>query len=601
MRKAIQNKDIERNFIDKNKLVCFNYETLKYCVLDENFTTNILGIFKTNSLNKFNQKRQLKYLQQNGFFSNVKYGEPLSNTYDYLSLTVLATSKCNLNGKHCLLGKYEEQTFIDIEDFTNFISKFKVMEVTFSGGEFFQHPKYQLFLNEVKKRNIMYSVFTNGVDIPKSFLSYMDDEHLYDVQISIESNIMEVNDNIRGKNSFTKVLNTLKLLQSYKNKISLAITVAKYNIEHLDNIIEYFFNNYGIYKYKFSNLIIDGNAKSNSLVAVSSTRFNAKIQNLKLVFPEIDINKDELNDYSKGEYDFESRIYKDNFSCNAFDQHLTFTSQGMIVPCPFFFKEKINEGITIKEALCYNKKEIQNHYTAFNKAKDLINNTECKKCELANVCNVNCPYDIIKKNLNFNDYCFKKNPYYIKQKKIEKIYYEMAHILTKNINIKRNIPSIRFIEGGSENFTNDFQRNIINVDVEIVNFDREKINKILEHEFKHYLQSYKYNIPNLLNYIKKILPKELRFNANIILNITLDIIAEDNFQLSINDSIKKNMNKTTLIQLSKSKFIYFIILQLMDNHKYVDSLSKTKKPKKIIDGLVQDFLNKSGKGAAYER
>lgn len=233
---------LEKYFILDNKLVSFNYKYLEYCILDKKLT----NFFINNNNNIFFNliyKKYLKLLNKNNFF--LDFDKNKIKKYDFFNITLITTNNCNLNCLHCFNMNKDIKYYLDFNNFKKFSNKYNILEFTFTGGEFFNHPYYYKFIEYSEKNDIMYSIYSNGINIYEKIKHFIFSNFFYELQLSIESINKNHNDFIRGKGSTKKILKTLEQITDINYKISIAITLNKINF----SIFRY---KQGFHKYFFS-------------------------------------------------------------------------------------------------------------------------------------------------------------------------------------------------------------------------------------------------------------------------------------------------------------------------------------------------------------
>jgi radical SAM protein with 4Fe4S-binding SPASM domain len=154
---------------------------------------------------------------------------------------LLLTTSCNLSCSHCIRD-YGSNSFIDskklyyiLDEFSEF-SKKKMLVLT--GGEPTLHPEFCNILKySLNTFKYVVSVNTNGTT------DFFNEDNLRDlsryrnliVQVSLDGDRDE-HDSIRGRGSFEKAFETLRLLNRMNIKTSVATTVRRQNIESVKRL-----------------------------------------------------------------------------------------------------------------------------------------------------------------------------------------------------------------------------------------------------------------------------------------------------------------------------------------------------------------------------
>ncbi|MBU7017125.1 MAG: radical SAM protein [Theionarchaea archaeon] len=162
---------------------------------------------------------------------------------EFLVMQLGITNRCNLGCIHC----YEElQTPRDMtsQHYTTIVSKFletadiwgKRAVVWLTGGEPLVHPdlwNFVGFLQEQKDSGSHLSAFilTNGVLMDERCVSYLEKYPVVtDVQVSLDGTSESVHEAIRGKGTYKKTVDAIKLLSASKLKVHIHMVVSKENL-----------------------------------------------------------------------------------------------------------------------------------------------------------------------------------------------------------------------------------------------------------------------------------------------------------------------------------------------------------------------------------
>ena len=182
------------------------------------------------------------------FYLSRRINKPLVKP-DYFMISL--TDECNLRCKMCgcleTAQKYKgrELTTHEIKDLINQMEKWaNSAEVTFSGGEPFVRKDILDLIGYVSSKHLTLSINTNGTLINKEIADKLASYPVYHLNFSLDGDSAEINDSVRGKGSFLKVLQSIELLNEAKIRhkssypvISLNFTIMKQNIGGIANII----------------------------------------------------------------------------------------------------------------------------------------------------------------------------------------------------------------------------------------------------------------------------------------------------------------------------------------------------------------------------
>lgn len=159
------------------------------------------------------------------------------------------TERCNLRCKHC----YQDPTFLKqeldtqklIQILENFIKQIKawglskeMVRVSLTGGEPFMRKDFFELLKKYHENRFMfnYGILTNGTLLNKKIVKELKNLEVNYVQVSLEGT-EKINDYIRGKGVFKKVIQTVKLLKNEGLNSNLSMTVSKANIKEVPKMV----------------------------------------------------------------------------------------------------------------------------------------------------------------------------------------------------------------------------------------------------------------------------------------------------------------------------------------------------------------------------
>jgi radical SAM protein with 4Fe4S-binding SPASM domain len=159
------------------------------------------------------------------------------------------TERCNLKCKHCyqdpVFLKKEINTRSSVNILKDFIKQIKEWEIpkqrvkiSLTGGEPFVRKDFFNILEECyKNRDVFqYGILTNGTFLDKEKIKKIEQLGVSYVQISLEG-MEKINDYIRGKGVFKKVIKSIELLKKTKIDLNFAITVTRLNLKEVPKII----------------------------------------------------------------------------------------------------------------------------------------------------------------------------------------------------------------------------------------------------------------------------------------------------------------------------------------------------------------------------
>ena len=154
---------------------------------------------------------------------------------------------CNLKCLHCYQEnhkpvqlKYEELEKIYYQ-FKELLSKEKMLgHINITGGEPLCNPYLFKILDLINKDKelISFSILTNGTLITKELAAKIKSYNPYYVQVSLEGG-KRINDYIRGKGTYKKIANGIKLLRGEGIFTSISFTANKLNYKEFPKVVKY--------------------------------------------------------------------------------------------------------------------------------------------------------------------------------------------------------------------------------------------------------------------------------------------------------------------------------------------------------------------------
>ena len=127
---------------------------------------------------------------------------------------------------------------LTIEEFKQILDRlgeWGVAHVSITGGEVLLNPDRLVELLDyaigLEKFGVNFS--TNGTLITEQIASRLADTGVENVLISLDSHIPEIHDMLRGRGTWKRVMNGIKLLQDYGMKIGIDTVVTSLNVSHL--------------------------------------------------------------------------------------------------------------------------------------------------------------------------------------------------------------------------------------------------------------------------------------------------------------------------------------------------------------------------------
>jgi len=137
------------------------------------------------------------------------------------------TNKCNLNCVPCVArGKaiYNPSEEVSKERYIELIQEAAKLGVTncdiCGGGEPFARLDTTLaMMKEIKKNNMIGTIMTNGTLFTEDSIKEIINMNWDHINFSLDGSNEKINDSLRGKGTFIKIMNAIKLFNTYKKKL----------------------------------------------------------------------------------------------------------------------------------------------------------------------------------------------------------------------------------------------------------------------------------------------------------------------------------------------------------------------------------------------
>ena len=156
--------------------------------------------------------------------------------YKNMNITIDVTSKCNLRCKHCRVNEIGyDMTLDEIEEVFNKLTDFKPRGVFISGGEPLIRDDIVEIVKKSKKLAPVTILNTNSLLLTENKLKELVDSGLNYMQVSVDG-IEEQHDYIRGKGTYKKTIEKMKMINEYSDQIKLHISsvVSQKNIDYME-------------------------------------------------------------------------------------------------------------------------------------------------------------------------------------------------------------------------------------------------------------------------------------------------------------------------------------------------------------------------------
>ena len=157
-----------------------------------------------------------------------------------VNVTWEITLKCNLKCVHCLSDAGptldHELTTDECRILVDQWTALKVFQVNIGGGEPFIREDFLYLLDYAHENGLVTCVSTNGILIDKAFAERLAGLKMLYLQVSLDGATPEVNDRIRGKGTYGKILDALGCLASHGVPFSINTVLTRLNFHQLEDL-----------------------------------------------------------------------------------------------------------------------------------------------------------------------------------------------------------------------------------------------------------------------------------------------------------------------------------------------------------------------------
>lgn len=320
----------------------------------------------------------LEKIENNQFYEDARneLENPVGGALHYYT-----TNVCNLRCKHCYrdAGKFKgELTTSEVKRLFSDFSKISKGLISLTGGEplmrkdFFEIAKYGSTLENPLL------LFTNGTLITRENAGLLS-EFFDEIQISLDGATAEVNDKIRGEDSYNQVIEGINNLAYGGAKVNVSMVVTPENAKDIKLNLKRLLNE----KIKNPNVTM----RLGGLINYGRAECMEKGDSNSLI-------EDILADFSKSVSFKKSALPRNvrNDTC-GYSKALTVNYDGEVYPCPI-----TQEGLNIGNVRNVSMEGIIEKLNEASDIASVCNMEECKICDLKFICAGGCRI----KNMNQN-------------------------------------------------------------------------------------------------------------------------------------------------------------------------------------------------------
>lgn len=399
--------------------LCIDKETYQILEMldsnNSNYMNNIKYIEK--NMEKNDILEVVRELIENGIISlNVERYKQDSVPENYLSAPFRVfydiTYKCNLRCKHCFTSsgveRTEELTTDEKLKLVEQLAELGVERVSIAGGEPFASKDIYKFVQKCNRENIDVSISTNATLLNDETIDKINNLEIKNITVSFDGGTEKSMDFIRGRGTYKKAIDGLKILnEKYNKPYSIKTTLMKNNIQEIEELIKLAIK-YNCNTIKFNCVREDGRAVENKDdVILSQYEYIEVVKNIEKLRKKYETKikiRAPLNIFAcDDDYEFIPEL---GFGCFAGKESICIDPLGNVKPCSHYPKEFICGNVK-KDNLKY----IWNNSTILKQFREFEGNDTCNNCKEYDNCRGGCRYRCFKNgDINGIDpFCYLKS------------------------------------------------------------------------------------------------------------------------------------------------------------------------------------------------
>lgn len=321
--------------------------------------------------------------------------------YKNMNITIDVTTKCNLRCKHCRTNEIVHELSLDeIKIIVKKCKDFKPRGVFISGGEPLTRNDIADVIKETKKLASVTILNTNSLLLTEEKLQELIDAGLNYIQVSLDG-IEKYHDFIRGKGTYKKTIEKLKLISKYSDKIKLHISsvVSSVNIDGMEELVHQILDveQINVQIFGFKRFVPSNELKESG--ALGKDGLKELYEKLEKLNKKYKYKATIISDMPMKNIFQEKRVYEimDKYNlncagCSAGINGISIRNDGTVTPCTLLY---ISCGNILKESL-----------------EDILNNDIMKKIknrEVSGKCGC-CKYKMICGGCRACSYQLNGNP-----------------------------------------------------------------------------------------------------------------------------------------------------------------------------------------------
>ncbi len=181
------------------------------------------------------------------------------------------SSDCNFRCKYCYancgaIKNSKAKSYLSTHEYQIIIDKIKdfgFVELVFTGGEPLLNSDVFDMASYAKEKELSCGLLTNGSLVNKYNVEQF--KNFNYVKISFDSTEREINDQLRGKGSYDKIIKAIKILKANDINVDIGTVITKYNKDNLEELITFLHAEFDVKVHTIANHIPLGRGSNSDL------------------------------------------------------------------------------------------------------------------------------------------------------------------------------------------------------------------------------------------------------------------------------------------------------------------------------------------------
>jgi radical SAM protein with 4Fe4S-binding SPASM domain len=338
----------------------------------------------------------IEYLLSRGFLTkDSKVGKAIDLECKIPELDMVnirITNRCNFHCIHCFpesdINSNTEMTTGELYNLIDKLVEYKVIHVTFTGGEPFLIKDFLDLVKYSNSKGMVVSICTNASLINTKEIEELSKCALGSIKISMDGATAEVHDLYRGKGKFDKLIPKIKQIVAAKLPVCINTVISKVNFHQYKEILE-LARELNVHEFAYDSIRKMGRAKEDwdNL----GLDYNESLEFLNYY----NSKHPKYGDVYMGSYFFPLMISElfneENIKkcCNTCLNTVAILSNGDVTPCWRIYETM---ELTAGNIFENNFEDIWRDSPLLNKLRglNLSDIKKCNKCELNYFCDASC-------------------------------------------------------------------------------------------------------------------------------------------------------------------------------------------------------------------